>query len=1649
MMNPFATLDEIRRRTAEGVIGQTGINHPGLASEIRTRLGAFDIAAGGVTQAPLLEAALPYVTAEQTLGELAGSLLHPSLVDALEGADTPDRPYRFERRMKPYAHQLDAWRALSEETPRSVLVTSGTGSGKTECFLVPILDSLARQAAAKPGRLEGVQAIMLYPLNALIASQQERLRAWTRPFGESIRFALYNGLMKTRVKAADAAATPEEVVDRVRLRASPPPILVTNVTMLEYMLLRPEDAPILGKSRGNLRYIVLDEAHSYVGAKAAEIALLLRRVCLAFGVSPADVRVVATSATIGRGEGVERALEDFLADVSGAPRDRVSVIQGHQRRPELPALHSGGPVPEAGHFDYFGGHPNLRPLLEQLYAAPLAWSQIVAAGQALNLPAADLALKMANAESDDGEKLAPLRVHTFHRAVSGLWSCLDPGCSLQRPAGWPFGAIHHQLGEACSCGAPLFEVVTCSSCGEPFLDVEERPGLGLRQPRRARITDEFAADADRDALDPDDDAGDPPPSNLGDGERKLVALCQLRPGSRWLCVEPSTGVVHANDGPGRLRLAAYDRATPQRCPGCGARERDGSDLIRPVRFGAPFILGGATPVLLADAAIPEAARDPVVIESLGAAPPSEGRQLLSFTDSRQGTARLSAKLQTGSERNFVRSVIYHAVQDRLGAALNLERAGELRTQIELLRAMPAPEVVPLRSDLERQLAGLETAGAAGLPWNDMVDVLAERPEVRVWIGTVWAGHTNRFSRTRDLAEFLLLREFIRRPPRANAPETLGLARLRFAVIDNLVDAQASPAFIGLGGRPQDWRDFLHLLTTFVARGRSAVQVPRDVLHWIPPKSGARELLFQPQRAAQSWEVVWPRFTAASGGRTPMIVNLLCQAFNLSPGDAATRTLLDDIFRDAWHALGPVLRWSGQTKFALDFRQASVAPVTSAWYCPSTRRMLDVTLKGLSPYGARTTGGQGMPAERLAMPRHPVPYPGGSDALKAAGDRERIGAWLADDPAVAALRDRGAWSDLSDRIAYFSDYFRSAEHSAQQRPGKLRAYELAFKTGAINVLNCSTTMEMGVDIGSVSHVMMTNLPPSIANYRQRIGRAGRRGQPISMGFTFCKDRPLDRDAFCDPERYLNRQVRAPKVALDSRVIVQRHVNALLFAAFVRSHGANALSMQAGPFFGCDHRIGEDEIEQCPARRLADWARAPETREAFGSDIERLTRHSVLAADDGVWETAAGAMEAAREAFAAEWRGVQSLAAGCRDEAAALERLAIQLRRLCQDYLLSVLANRGVLPGHGFPTDVVSFVIRTETRDLTNADEEEASRFNAYPQRQLDIAIREYAPGSEIVLDGLVHKSAGVTLNWKQPATAEAVHQVQALLWRWSCETCGESGSQRNRDLAHLDCPVCRTNPAVWVEYLQPAGFAVDLRAEPHADADVVTYVPPEPTAVSARGADWGPLPQRLAGRWRATREGTVFFCNAGPDGDGYSLCLRCGRADEQAAGPHRPLVGSETECGGPARQYALKTNLRLGHQISTDVLEFQPADWPKPGAGMALAVALREALARRLGVETDEMGIAIARRTDETNAPTVSIFLHDKASGGAGFSIQALELLPELLPEIERILDCAVPGCVNACPACVLAGDLSDDEAAILDRSTALAWVFSQRSSVIV
>ena len=330
------TLERVSARAASSVVSKGRLLPAGLNQALLRRLSGPPGADDALLADPVFEVARVWKPADQTFGGLEGDLLHPDLVSALDGASAERMP----RDRFPYAHQVAAWRAAA--AGKSCLVTSGTGSGKTECFMVPMLDDLAREAAS--GRSSGVRAIIVYPLNALIELQRERLAAWTDGLNGGVTFALYNGLTPESPRKVTETLASAEIGDRKTIRAKPPSILVTNVTMLEYLLLRSQDRTLLERSRGLLRWIVLDEAHSYVGAQAAEMALLLRRVRAAFGVEPEDVRLMATSATISEGPNTRQRLGRFVADLAGVSESAVEVIEGEPAEPVLPPIKESAPL---------------------------------------------------------------------------------------------------------------------------------------------------------------------------------------------------------------------------------------------------------------------------------------------------------------------------------------------------------------------------------------------------------------------------------------------------------------------------------------------------------------------------------------------------------------------------------------------------------------------------------------------------------------------------------------------------------------------------------------------------------------------------------------------------------------------------------------------------------------------------------------------------------------------------------------------------------------------------------------------------------------------------------------------------------------------------------------------------------------------------------------------------------------------------------------------------------------------------------------------------------------------------------------------------------------------------------------------------------
>ena len=1634
--SPFETTDDLRDRLVNAVLAQAGFNHEGLNAFLRAHLSSPSRDEGGLVAEPVLEGAAAYEAGDPSLEDLRGNLLRPETIDALTYGNPCD-DYRFEPALKPYRHQIEAWQHLTSEETRSVLVTSGTGSGKTECFLVPLLDDLVREADGQnEQRPSGVRAIMLYPLNALIASQEERLRRWTKPFRGQVRFGLYNGMTPETLREFDrkdvSKLHPEQVFDRKTLRNDPPEILVTNVTMLEYLTIRKADQPLVDRSQGKLRWIIIDEAHSYVGSAAAEIALLLRRVMQTFGVVAGDVRFVATSATIGDNSDESRAaLRTFLAELAGVSESQVFVVEGRRASVVLPKLGSPNKLMFPATADQVASNRYVQDFIRSVEKQPVT----VARARELLKPAADSPDKIieAIAGQQNGKSILPLRVHHFMRAVPGLWSCLNPKCTGAKPNGWAFGSIAFERSEKCGCcGSPLFEVVACRDCGEPYLQAYDHGSL-LSPLSTPPDEDEFAAASDSEDSS-DEDPNDDLQENGNAGHRRLMAA-RRHEALGNLTVDPTTGELLDHRGNG-IEIGITPLIWDGSCPICHARSRDAEGSIRPFRFGAPFLIGNVAPVALEGVA-PKNQQNGLL--------PADGRQLLSFTDSRQGTARFAANIETGAERAYVRGYVYHLVQK---ASVNdrekLEELDRTRRELEELEKAAAsnPALSGFARDQRAKYEGLISGKDAGVSWSEVQKRLSQDPVVNNWIRSVWKDRDERFAQSPEaFANFVLLRELARRPRRANSLETLGLAQLRFPHIDQIRETSMPHSLRARRRTIEEWRDFLYWLIDVPVRSYFALDVSNADVRWLLSRGGIRRNIVGPGEAkgAKS-DLVWPQ--ARPIGPRSNAVLWLERLLDMDSSEPDQRAEINDILATAWRTLRPLFENVG-SQFSLNLAKAVIAPLTSAWLCPVTRRVLAHRVFGYTPYGHRENSPftKIHPAE-LKFPPLPIVFP------RSQAELDDLRAWIDADPMVDQLRTKGVWRDIHDRAALLSPFIRAEEHSAQQPPERLRAFEQEFRRGEINMLACSTTMEMGVDIGAVSAVLMTNVPPSIANYRQRVGRAGRRGQGFASSFTLSRDTPLDRETFREPETYLVRSLRPPQVSLDAPRIVQRHVNALLLARWFVQLEGQLLKIQSGAFFGLPASSDLPIVEPAPVDEFCDWLRAPTVREEMRASVTQLVRGTALSGNLLLFEEAIDAFSRVAEGFRIQWQALADEANGA-DSDAAKKSVQFQLRRLAGEHLLKELANRSLLPGHGFPTAVVPFVNdNRDTRIGQSSEERESTpmRRYDYPARNADIAIREYAPGAEVVIDGLVWRSAGVTLNWRRPAYEEEAREVQSLRNFWSCMDCGAADSDLSRV---FECPVCGSQRLRNSRYLQPAGFRVDWNEPSHAETDRVKFVEAEAPQISVRDATWEPLLDPALGRARTNTDGLVYYSSLGSNHLGYRICLECGRAEEEPGDGSNPLSDhhmlrgrskdEDPYCPGNQRTFAVTEPIALGHEIRTDVAEFQPTNLHEAGAAWALASAIREALARRLGIEFSELGLGVEPRKGRLDQETHSIFLFDRNAGGAGFATRLLDDAPSLLNEAQKILDCTVPGCEKGCASCVLAPDLFKQQE-IVDRKAALLCV---------
>jgi len=1580
----------------------------------------------GLVSDVILEGGFGYAVSDQTLS--ANELLDPGLMAALSQADEEYRVDPTTRR--PYQHQEAAWHALNQGL--SPLVSAGTGSGKTECFLYPVLSSLFAQQ--RKGHLApGVQALFLYPTNALINSQRDRLGAWLGTPANNkatpIRFCLYNSALPEKPDGVSRSIA--EVGSRRELRESPPPILITNYSMLEIALIRPMDQPIFRGSRGRLRYVVLDEAHTYQGVMAAEIALLIRRTLDAFEVDPGSIRFIATSATFPGASDV--ALADFAAGLFGVQPGVISVVQGRRSVPDIAKPETSSPIGDpsrvadlVGDEGTFVAHGDRLALDETpettaAFTSRLTTAGFVVAPETSRLPAAqmlwqtlrrvpelmalrtllgertaislreaahqlfersDVASLRAAAELLDlaslarlsiGEQaLIPTRWHVAYRRIERLSACLNRRClmreRLELPPEWTLGGLHPIPIPRCGCQAIVLPLSICQNCGEPLLAGDER-----------------VADSGLPRLHA------PAPEQSGS-----LFCFRAQPLEGDLGLNPDTGDLYDTWEEGLIPV----RRCGEHCPTCNA-EGGGSDAFSRYvghtrQTAVSVLLEGLFEELPVDIRDPETR-------------PNGGRRLIMFSDSRQIAAQLAPLVERSLRERAVRQVILR----QLGGS---DSPGD-----QALRAL----LPQLQGEAREALARKLSAGRS-MSLRELAQQIVQDPESRRQL--LAAGERLREVDGRlldtdalgvDEVAPLLLSELYRRPSLPRSLESMGLIEIRYASFDSLVVPTAHAPWLSNEG----WQAMAATLLDS-ARARGGTLLHGDAAEIVPQFTHGKLV----GNGDGTFAVPW---LGQSAGR--WLAKVL-ETRKVPCSEGAVKTVADDLWKSV-RTTGVLI--PERDGFLVSPEAFSLRALEKAYCDPRTGAVFPRSLDRISP----ATGEQ-----ELVEFQWPPTLTSAKDLSVPSG---------ALDLAVRRLIERRAPS------------IRAVEHTAQIGVDRLREYERLFRDGRRNLLSSTTTMEMGVDIGQLPAVLLTNAPPSPANYLQRAGRAGRRNEGSTLIVTLTSSSPHDAMLFERPSWAFEERGLTPTVRLDREVVVQRHMNAafLRFAGLTHADVRNPLGTlgSCGDFF-----LERDEGLLAPVDRLISWLERNGTSgeaefwKITEPKIRQLGASTALHGYDP--QQLGGAAAKLLCLLRDEWRQVDTIITETIDAEAAAGELkgAARLKDIRTErrssFLLAYLAERQFLPRYGFPIDVIS-LDSGPTRGRGSEHRLE---------RGLEIGLREYGPGSEVIVGAAKLPSRGLLMGPRQQFTGSSrgANELRQLTLR-QCRRCRFLALDLSSSIE--TCPSCGETALDEARNgVRPSGFSCELKF-----GDVVgrtraveaqkrlPYLPP--IFSPSRDSEWRAIVPGLEARY--TRDGRVVHRSDGMEHRGFDLCSVCGRTQSREGssrafpkkdGGHSMLRLSGKPCPGRYSDGTLLERVSLVHPVFTDTLEIRLSGALDPGGSMdetfatTFAFAVRDAAASYLGTSPREIGAQSYRTIDEKAGSKWAVVLFDQVAGGAGFMEDVRSHLPRLIMQaVQRLRGDAQHDllCKAACPKCLLSYQ-TQFHVDKLDRQSVIAHFNDQRCRLL-
>jgi replicative superfamily II helicase len=1618
VFNPIAVLDQVTEEYRDYIRTEFRAKDPTLRQRLVEALERPNFLA----REPFFQAHRPFRPGKKWRELPIDEKLAAIMEGRTKGTGSPTWEYA-------YAHQSGAIDQLLADQPRPVVVTTGTGSGKTEAFLLPVLHNALMDARSFDGK-PGLTAILVYPMNALANDQRERIESYLTEAGLA---------GAVRVEQYDRSATAEQ---RQKMRERPPHILLTNYMMLEYLLVRPADRDAIFANH-RCRFVVLDEVHTYRGSLGANIALLVRRLKAHLAAARQDwetapkpelrlrrfppVVLVGTSATIkGVKESADpaaakaerdKAVQDFFARLVGIADPATAQVFGEELQEQtIPADAAYSPAPSAGlkvdpsdaesvrqALCKLAGVDAGTPVAEAarrcrllwdlnhwLVRAPMSLEQLVEHVQAevpqrkgappeAVMEEVHAALLAGTALPDGAPGLLRLRAHRFFRGGWRFHRCLNPQCGHLQPMG------EDQCGK---CGANTAPLLLCRSCGADYVALEGDPGQELRPAQIKHSTDEQehrdwlvyeparfggTVNADEDDDDGEGDGSPPPPTR----KKGKAGAAPPRPAGT-LEGKLNFGTLEFSLDVGATGTPVLLSQSTKRCLCCG-----GSAGSHPVITRVEMGTSAAVKVLAEG-----------TVESLHEANQGlegyDGKdRLLIFADSRQDAAHQARFIQFTGRYDRMRQRVFSLLQQHgpLKVQRLVELLGEQAVQLRDNPYLPEDPNVVVKGEQRERVRAWEEA-----PVNDQLAANANYRGTLVNLGLIEVRYC-------DLAEYIQQKG----PPLC---QRLGitpsqLEHLCRCVLDEMRTHSAfarpmlryHPSYVACPDalRAGDWERSVKSPAGYACEGDKAAAWtdPHTVSPGVRVRSIARH--------------------GTGRGRAPGIQRItesLVQRFGgaaVGPDDAVA--LVE--FLRLGNYVAPVDLFGFRKPIKLI--QVNAEETELALTSDATRLRCGVCMRPLA--GAA----EGSPCPRCH------------------GTVER---WPAAEYATSrAVRrvQQGAVVPLS-----------AEEHTAQVPIEERKRAEEEFKGGPdksrLNVLACSPTLELGIDVGGLEAVGLRNIPPRPDNYAQRGGRAGRRAR-VGLVVSYANRRPHDQYFYDHPEEMIAGEIPPPMFSLANRDVLLRHAAAIAFGA-----ADPGLAGRMMDYVSVDGQVQQPTVDALKgavaakvdySAKLAMAAFGPQLV-AAGLDETALKSHLASLGDriQNVVDRTARQVQELRqsiERFAEKLSHQQAAIRasnlikrllGIRDEQQTEKREADDRSA---GYPLRRFAEFGVLPGYEFPTEPAAL------RLLSDAYEDDP----VTTDRRFGIG--QYQPEAPVFARAKRWKVTGIDTSspWNP--------RVEGPSWQY--RVCRGCGLRHRSDQPR--CPRCQDDqPTPDLPAVEYGGFVatrneapVMLEEDRFAARDLVRVYPQwNGTLVKCWtvGDGW---------QLQLRRGETVDWVNEGPppnaaeakagqclhdEGLGYTPCGLCGRLLDPAgaAGP-----GGRTDPFGHAQSCPRKGQPPLRIAIATsksvEILRLV-VPVPKPANDDAESVEAVRAWGRSLGeallagvrhafmIDDNELDFDLEgpwkRAIDGTVATFVSITLTDPTVGGSGY-------LERVAGELDLVATHALqhlvhPDCETACYRCL-------------------------------